>query len=340
VPSANHQHRVCISVVVPCFNEEESLEHTHARLTAVMDGVGADYEIVYVNDGSADRTDCLLRSIQESDPNVRVIGLSRNFGQQVAITAGLSHATGDAAVLIDADLQDPPELISAMVTEWRKGAKVVYGVRTDRDGESQFKLWTAKAFYRVLNSLAEVPIPLDTGDFRLLDRVVIDALVTMPERARFIRGMASWVGYLQVPLPYQRQARLAGVTKYSLFKMLRLALDGVVSFSLSPLRLATLTGMMASALAVLGIGYAIAARVLTNHWVPGWATIFVAVLFLGGVQLLCLGIMGEYIGRIYGEAKQRPLYFLNERLGFTDQTVGCTAAAKSFERVANDGLAD
>ena len=306
-----------LSVVVPCFNEEAVLRETHRRLSAVLERLdGLDYEVVYVDDGSRDRTPLVLQQLQAGDRRVRVVRFSRNFGHQIAVTAGVEHARGDAVVLIDADLQDPPEVIPEMVARWREGHDVAYGVRTDRPGESAFKLATAKAFYRGINRLSETPIPLDTGDFRLMDRKVVDALAAMPERDRFVRGMVSWVGFRQVAVPYRRDPRLAGESKYPLLKMVRFALDGVTSFSVQPLRVATWLGFAVSGLALVGILYALGLRLFTSTWVAGWTAMMIAVLFLGGVQLLSLGVIGEYIGRIYGEAKRRPLYLVQERLGF------------------------
>ena len=309
-----------LSVVVPCYNEEAVLRETHRRLGAALEAItereGLDYEVVYVDDGSRDRTPLLLQQLQAGDRRVRVVRFSRNFGHQIAVTAGVEHARGDAVVLIDADLQDPPEVIGEMVARWREGYDVAYGVRTDRPGESAFKRATAKGFYRLINRLSETPIPLDTGDFRLMDRKVVDALQAMPERDRFVRGMVSWVGFRQVAVPYRRDARLAGESKYPLFKMVRFALDGVTSFSVQPLRVATWLGFAVSALALVGIVYALGLRLFTSTWVAGWTAMMIAVLFLGGVQLLSLGVIGEYIGRIYGEAKRRPLYLVQERLGF------------------------
>ena len=306
-----------LSVVVPCFNEEAVLRETHRRLSAVLERLDdLDYEVVYVDDGSRDRTPLVLQQLQAGDRRVRVVRFSRNFGHQIAVTAGVEHARGDAVVLIDADLQDPPEVIPEMVARWREGHDVAYGVRTDRPGESAFKLATAKAFYRGINRLSETPIPLDTGDFRLMDRKVVDALAAMPERDRFVRGMVSWVGFRQVAVPYRRDPRLAGESKYPLLKMVRFALDGVTSFSVQPLRVATWLGFAVSGLALVGILYALGLRLFTSTWVAGWTAMMIAVLFLGGVQLLSLGVIGEYIGRIYGEAKRRPLYLVQERLGF------------------------
>ncbi len=309
--------RQLLSVVVPCYNEEAVIHETHRRLSRVLSNLeDLEYELVYVNDGSRDRTPLLLQQLQVNDRRVRVVQFSRNFGHQIAVTAGLEHAAGDAVVLIDADLQDPPEVIREMVRRWREGYDVAYGVRTDRPGESAFKLGTAKLFYRGINRLSDTPIPLDTGDFRLMDRKVVDALQTMPERDRFVRGMVSWVGFRQVAVPYRREARFAGESKYPLFKMVRFALDGVTSFSVQPLRLATWLGFLVSGLALVGITYALTLRLFTSNWVTGWTALFIMVLFLGGVQLLSLGIIGEYIGRIYGEAKRRPLYLVAETHGF------------------------
>ncbi|HEU4700438.1 MAG TPA: glycosyltransferase family 2 protein [Gemmatimonadales bacterium] len=306
-----------LSVVVPCYNEEAVLEVTHARLTAVLAGLeGLSYELLYVDDGSRDATGALLAGLAGRDAHVRVIRFSRNFGHQVAVTAGIEHARGDAVVLIDADLQDPPEVIAEFVAGWRAGYDVVYGVRTERAGETRFKLWTAKAFYRLINRLSETEIPLDTGDFRLMDRKVVDALVAMPERDRFVRGMVSWAGFRQQAVPYRRAERLAGDTKYPVGKMLRFALDGITSFSLTPLALASWAGFLTSGLALLGILYALVLRLFTPYYVTGWTALFIAVLFIGGIQLTALGIMGQYVGRIYREAKRRPLYLVQERLGF------------------------
>jgi dolichol-phosphate mannosyltransferase len=301
-----------LSTVVPCYNEQESIHACHERLTEVLRTLEDSYEIVYVDDGSRDKTAELLEQMHARDPHVVVVRLSRNFGHQPAVTAGLSASLGQAVVIIDADLQDPPELIPEMVKLWRSGYKVVYGIRQTRDGETPFKLWTAKAFYRVINSLSDVEIPVDTGDFRLIDRVVVDVFLQMPERHRLLRGMWSWIGFPQVGLPYQRSPRFAGETKYPLRKMLGLALDGIVSFSVVPLRLVTALGFLSAGAAFLGIVYTLWVRLLTHSWVRGWAISFVGMLFMAGVQMLCLGILGEYIGRIYTESKQRPLFIQHE----------------------------
>jgi len=306
-----------ISIVVPCFNEEEILRETNRRLVSVLEQLPQAFEILYVDDGSSDRTPEILRELQALDKRIRVVRFSRNFGHQMAITAGLEHASGDAVVIIDADLQDPPEVIADFVAKWMDGFEVVYGVRTEREGETAFKLWTAKLFYRLIGKLSETEIPLDTGDFRLMGRRVVDALLSMPERDRFVRGMVSWLGYSQAAVPYRRAARAAGVTKFSLLKMLRFATDGIVSFSILPLRLATWVGFAASGIALLGILITVIERFMgVPGLVKGWASMLVAILFIGGAQLICMGIIGEYVGRIYGESKRRPLYIVSERMGF------------------------
>ena len=305
-----------LSVIVPCYNEQDVLRATHERLTSVLAGMSLDYELVFVNDGSRDNTQLILIELQLIDPHVRVLLFSRNFGHQIAVTAGLEEASGDAVVIIDADLQDPPEVIPQMVQLWREGNDVVYGMRTDRKGESTFKLWTAKIFYRLINRLSETKMPFDAGDFRLLDRRVVEVINAMPERARFLRGMVSWTGFRQVSLPYERAARHAGSTKYPLRKMVHFAMDGIISFSLVPLKLAIWIGFLAICIAVAGIIAAIIDRLTETSIARGWASLFVAVLFMGGVQLVSLGILGEYLGRIYTEVKRRPLYVVQERLGF------------------------
>jgi dolichol-phosphate mannosyltransferase len=317
-----------LSVVIPCYNEEAVLHATHERLTSVLAGMSPiEYELIFVNDGSHDDTQLILTQLQHIDPHVRVLLLSRNFGHQIAVTAGLEEAAGDAVVIIDADLQDPPEVIPQMVALWREGNDVVYGMRTDRPGESTFKLWTAKVFYRLINRLSETKMPFDAGDFRLLDRRVVEVINAMPERARFLRGMVSWAGFRQVSLPYERAARQAGESKYPLMKMISFAMDGIISFSLVPLKLAIWTGFLAIWIAVAGIIGAIIDRLLDKNLTRGWASLFVAVLFMGGVQLISLGIIGEYLGRIYTEVKRRPLYVVQERLGFTKKEPGKGARA-------------
>lgn len=323
--------RPVVSVVVPCCNEEEVLEECHSQLSAVLEAeCGQDYEIIYVNDGSKDHTEEILRSIHAVSGRVRALMLSRNFGHQAAVTAGLAAATGQCAVIIDADLQDPPSLIPQMLDRWREGYHVVYGIRESRVGESSFKLWTAQLFYRLINRLSDVEIPLDTGDFRLLDRRALDAMLAMPERHRLLRGMSSWIGFRQFGLKYARSARFAGVTKYPLGKMLNLALDGIFSFSTVPLRFVTILGVITAAAAAIGILYSLIVRIFTPHWVAGWATLILAVLFMGGVEMFCFGILGEYIGRIYTEIKQRPLFLVREVLERSQEKQGAGKQINSF----------
>lgn len=326
-----------ISVILPCLNEAAVLRETHRRLAEVTAQIAdAEFEFIFVDDGSEDETPLILRELAEGDARVRGVCLSRNFGQQIATTAGLEGARGDAVVFMDADLQDPPELIQTMIARWREGFQVVYAQRVEREGETAFKLWSAKLFYRCLNQLMQVPIPPDTGDFRLIDRAVADAILRMPERDRFLRGMVSWVGFRQVAVPYRRKARFAGETKYPLLKMIRFAADGIFSFSFLPLRLAVWTGFFVLTLALLGIVYALFIRFFADpsQWVRGWASTFVAILFMGGVQLISLGIIGEYVGRIYGEVKQRPLYFVRERFGFGRDLPPERAALQPAESLA------
>lgn len=308
--------KTLVSIVIPCFNEEEVIAETHRQLKEfTIAHRNYDFELVFVDDGSKDGTLAILRSIIDVDPCSRVLVFSRNFGHQLAVTAGIDNAQGDAVVLIDADLQDPPSVIGDMLQKWRQGFQVVYGVRAERLGESLFKRWSAGTFYRLLNHLSDTPIPLDTGDFRLMDRSVVQVLRTLPERDRFVRGLVSWVGFRQTALPYRRAERFAGTTKYPLRKMIRFASDGIISFSTKPLKIAMLTGIMCAGLACIGILAALAIRLLTDDWVPGWTGIIIAVLFLGGIQLICTGILGEYVGRIYMQSKNRPLYVISERFG-------------------------
>ena len=311
-----------LSMWACCLSWREGAQaaETNRRPVAVLEQASVDFEIVYIDDGSTDSTPDLLRELQIHDTRIRVVQLSRNFGHQIAITAGLEHASGDAVVIIDADLQDPPEVILDFLERWLEGYDVVYGVRTEREGETAFKLWTAKFFYRFIGRLSDTRIPMDTGDFRLLDRRVVDSVLSMPERDRFVRGMVSWLGFSQIAVPYRRASRLAGVTKFSLLQMVQFAVDGIVSFSIRPLRLATWTGVAASGLAIAGILFALLAKFFGTGLVKGWTSTFIAVLFIGGVQLICMGIIGEYVGRIYGEAKRRPLYVVRERMGFEAQS--------------------
>ena len=301
-----------LSIVVPVFNETEVIGQTYARLTAVARAVeGLDYEIIAVDDGSTDGSYEAMVALAAKDERFKVLKLSRNFGHQAAITAGIDLARGDCVVVIDADLQDPPEVIPAMVRKWREGFDVVYGVRERREGESAMKLLTASAYYRILSRMTNIQIPMDAGDFRLLSKRVADRLRSMREKDRFVRGLVSWVGYRQTGLPYRRDARAAGETKYPLRKMIKFAIDGLTGFSMMPLKAATWLGYVASAFAFLYLMSVFVQKWL-GHTVQGWATIMVAMLFLGGVQLVCIGILGEYLGRIFNEVKQRPLYVVEE----------------------------
>ncbi len=304
-----------VSVIVPCYNEEEVILETHRQLTETLLNDSINFEVIYVNDGSRDDTARLLREISERDSRVGYLSLSRNFGHQVAVTAGLDVAKGDAVVFIDADLQDPPAVIAQMFRKWREGSDVVYGQRVAREGESGFKLVTAKMFYRALNHISDVRIPLDVGDFRLLDREVADMLAGMRERDRFLRGMVAWLGFKQTALPYNRDARFAGETKYPLKRMLALAFNGMMSFSMAPLRFVLALGMIVVALSLVGIFYAVIMRLTSDGWVSGWTLLFISVMMMGGVQLVVLGAIGEYVGRIYMESKGRPLYGIKERGG-------------------------
>jgi dolichol-phosphate mannosyltransferase len=332
--SRSAEQKPLVSVVIPCMNEEQVIQETCQRLIAALDKAGFQFELIFVDDGSKDGTPEILRGLQCGDSRVRVVRLSRNFGHQVAITAGLEHAAGDAVAIIDADLQDPPDVLLEFSAKWLDGYDVVYGVRTERPGETAFKLWTAKAFYRLIGKLSDTHIPLDTGDFRLMDRCVVDALLSMPERDRFVRGMVSWLGFSQISVPYRRAARFAGQTKYPLFKMLKFATDGIVSFSILPLRLATWIGFLASGLSILGIFVVLLERYFgVLGLVRGWSSTVIAVLFIGGVQLVCMGIIGEYVGRIYGETKRRPLYVVRERMGFDAKN---TADKVRLRRVAGE----
>lgn len=309
-----------LSVVVPVYNSVAILPETHRRLTEALTAIDdLDYEILYVNDGSQDGTAELLRGVVAGDSHTRLLSFSRNFGHQAAITAGLDHAGGDAVVIIDDDLQDPPEVIPRMVERWRQGDQVVYGVRAVRHGESVFKRATANLFYRLLQRLSDRPIPLDAGDFRLLDRAVVDVLCTMREEARYMRGMVSWVGFRQCALTYEREARYAGKSTYGWRQSMRLALNGIVSFSTRPLLLSTAFGALVTLGAFVGMLWLIVGKLVNpDSVVPGTTTVVVAVLFMGGIQLLTIGVLGTYLGKVFYETKKRPLYVAAERLGFTD----------------------
>lgn len=310
--------RPAFSIVAPVFNEVETLPHFYEQITAVMAGVGEPYEIILINDGSQDGTYAVMRELHQRDPRVHIIDFSRNFGHQIAISAGLDHARGDAVVIIDSDLQDPPQVIPSLIDRWRAGAEVVYAQRAKRLGETRFKILTAAAFYRLMARLTAVDIPRDTGDFRLLDRRVVEALVSMREHHRFMRGLSAWVGFRQEAVPYERQERFAGRTKYPLLKMVRFSVDAITSFSHIPLQLATTLGFLLAGAGLVGIVLAVIVR-LFYHAIVGQASTLILVLFMGGIQLIFLGIIGEYLGRIYDEVRSRPLYIVREVLGASDE---------------------
>ncbi len=306
---------VTYSIVVPVYNEIESLSELHSRLETVLNSLGAPWELIFVDDGSTDGSTEEILRIAGQDQRVRPVIFARNFGHQIAITAGLDYSQGEAVVMIDADLQDPPEVIPDLVSKWKEGYEVVFAVRTEREGESWFKKLTASIFYRLIYRITDVKIPLDTGDFRLLDRQAVNILNKMRERHRFPRGMAAWIGFRQVGVPYRRAARFAGTTKYPFRKMFRLALDAITSFSYFPLQLATYLGFICAGVSALAIPIVIAMRLTGSQAFLGQATTLIAVLFLGGIQLISLGILGEYLGRLYDEAKGRPLYIVRETEG-------------------------
>lgn len=305
--------RPVYSVVAPVFNEEETLPHFYGRVTKVMSELGEPFELLFVNDGSIDGSYMLMQDMHQRDARVRVVNFSRNFGHQIAISAGLDYARGQAVIVMDADLQDPPEIIPLLVARWKDGAEVVYAQRTRREGETGFKLFTAAIFYRLIERITSIAIPRDTGDFRLLDHRVVETLVKMREQHRFMRGLSAWVGFRQEAVQYVRQERFAGSTKYPLWKMLRFSLDAITSFSHVPLQLATTCGFILAAISLIGILVAIFLRLFTGA-IVGQASTLILVLFLGGIQLIFLGIIGEYLGRIYDEVRSRPLYVVRDVL--------------------------
>lgn len=303
---------ITYSIVAPIFNEYENLPELYRRVSEVMNSTGEAWELVLVDDGSRDGSSERIRELAAKDPKVRPVIFARNFGHQIAVTAGMDYTRGKAIVVIDADLQDPPEVILELAKKWKEGYEVVYAVRAEREGESWFKLATASLFYRLIYRITDVKIPLDTGDFRLLDRKVVDVMNSMRERHRFLRGMSSWIGFKQIGVEYKRAARLAGVTKYPLKKMVKFAQDGITGFSYFPLQIASYIGFVAAGLGVVAVPVVVVGRLAGSEAFYGQATTLIAVLFFGGVQLISLGILGEYIGRIYDEVKGRPLYVVRE----------------------------
>lgn len=306
-----------VSVVVPVFNEAEVLGAFYARASSAL--AELPYELVFIDDGSRDSSFQQLADFAAADPRVSVIKFSRNFGHQIAISAGIDHARGDCVVVIDSDLQDPPEVIPSMIDQWRQGFDVVYGVRSDREGETAIKLITADLFYRLLGRVTNIHIPQNVGDFRLMSRRVVDQLKQLREKDRFVRGLVSWVGFKQTGVTYRRDRRFAGETKYPFRKMVKFAFDGITSFSTLPLQIATWMGYLAAALALLYLASVVVQKAL-GYTVDGWATIMVAMLFMGSVQLICLGILGEYLGRIFNEVKPRPMYIVETHVGAHGQS--------------------
>ncbi len=301
------------SIIAPVFNEVETLPHFYERMVRVMEDIGEPFELLLINDGSTDDSYTVMQKLHKEDARVRIIDFSRNFGHQIAISAGLDYARGDAVIIIDSDLQDPPEVVAQLIARWKDGAEVVYAQRTQRAGETFFKLATAAAFYRLISRLTSINIPRDTGDFRLLDRSVVKALISMREHHRFMRGLSSWVGFRQVAVQYERHERYAGSTKYPLKKMIRFSLDAITSFSYVPLQLATSFGFFLAGLSLIGILAAVILRIFIGA-IAGQASTLILVLFMGGIQLIFLGIIGEYLGRIYDEVRARPLYIVREVL--------------------------
>lgn len=321
-----------LSVVVPVYNESLVIDTFHRRTSRALSEIAdCEYELVFIDDGSSDDSYQQLSTLAAADSRVRVLKFSRNFGHQIAISAGVDHAQGDCVVVIDADLQDPPEVIGEMVDKWREGFDVVYGVRASRVGESRVKLLTASVFYRLLNKLTGISIPVDVGDFRLVSRRVAEQLRLLREKDRFVRGLVSWIGFQQTGVTYHREARFAGETKYPFAKMFKFAIDGVTSFSTVPLRLASWLGYATSALAFVYLVDVLWQKA-AGITVQGWATTMVTLLFLGGVQLVCIGIMGEYVGRVFNECKPRPMYVLEESLGGSREVPRYTPALTPASR--------
>jgi dolichol-phosphate mannosyltransferase len=326
--------------VIPVYNEIDGLAELHRRLVELLERLDGPAEVILVDDGGTDGSYEAMVVLHEADSRFCVLGLSRNFGHQVAVTAGLDFARGEAIIILDADLQDPPELVPELIARWREGYEVVYAVRRRREGESAFKRWTAGLFYRLLRRLAKLDIPAEAGDFRLVDRRAADAVRAMPEHARFLRGMFAWVGFRQIGVPFDRPARQAGQTKYPLWKMLRLAADGIFSFSATPLRMVLYLGLLVAGLSFLYGLVAIITRIGPFHTEPGWASLIVVVTFLGGVQLIALGVIGQYLARVFNEVRRRPLYLLRRVHGFSQgppsQAPSASPAARQGENTTHD----
>lgn len=313
---------VVCSVVIPMYNEEAVIGETYKRLKNVMEGLGQTYELIFINDGSRDRSAHLVYELSHTDSTIRLLDFSRNFGHQAAVMAGLEYASGACVVIIDADLQDPPEVIPEMIQKWKEGYEVVYGKRLKRKGDTPFKKATAFLFYRFLRAMTNNDIPMDTGDFRLIDRKVCDVMKNLQEKNKYIRGLVSWIGFRQIPVEYNREERWAGKSKYPLKKMLRFAMDAITSFSYKPLKLATYLGFLLSLSGFIYLLVVIYQRLFTHTTISGWTSIVVINLFFNGIVLIILGIIGEYIGRIYEEAKNRPSYIIREKIGFSSDNEG------------------
>ncbi len=304
-----------LSIIVPVFNEESLIRESVRRLVSTASRLTSSYEIIFIDDGSTDQSWALLKEERQKNPHLRILSFSRNFGHQMAITAGMDHVKGDVVITIDADLQDPPELIEKMIAQWQEGYDIVYARRSHRLGETIFKKFTATIFYRLIRKISNVDIPVDVGDYRLMSRRALDSMNQLRERHRYVRGLVAWLGYKQGFVDYVREKRFAGKTKFSLMRMIKFSLDGIASFSIAPLRLATMLGFACAGFSFLYILYALYANFILHDVVRGWTTVIIAVFFLGGVQLICLGIIGEYLGMIHDESKQRPLYVVRESLG-------------------------
>lgn len=308
--------KIIYSIIVPLYNEELVIRETYRRLKKVMNSTKESYEIIFVNDGSKDKTVEMVKEICSIDVSIKLLSFSRNFGHQVAITAGMEHSSGQAIIVIDADLQDPPEVMLKMIEKWKEGYDVVYGKRIKRNGETFFKKFTAKMFYKILRNMSDVDIPTDAGDFRLIDRKVCEVLKSLPEHNRYVRGLVSWIGFKQTGVEFVREERFAGETKYPLKKMLKLAFDGITAFSYKPLKIATFLGSIAAISGFVYLLVLLLEKLFTSITISGWAVAIAAMLFLSGLILVMLGIIGEYIGRIYDEAKGRPIYIIGEKEGF------------------------
>lgn len=312
----NYGSDIEISIIVPLYNEEENIDYLFTRLLSVLNKLETSYEILCINDGSRDDTLKQLINHHYRNPAIKIINLSRNFGKEIALTAGIDHANGSAIIPIDADLQDPPELIEKLVAKWREGYDVVYATRRSRQGETWLKRFTADAFYKTIGKMTSVAIPANTGDFRLLDRKVVEAIKKIPERNRFMKGLFAWVGYKQTSVMFDREPRAAGTTTWNYWKLWNFAIDGITSFSLVPLKIWSYVGLFISFISLLYASFLVIRTLILGIDVPGYASLMVAILFFGGIQLITLGVIGEYLGRVYEEVKGRPLYFVRESYGF------------------------